>query len=450
MKIVILGVGKVGSTLTESFCAEGHEVCVIDRSEEKVAEIVNKFDSDGVVGNGLSSELLKEAGVADADYFIASTSGDESNILCCMLAKRLGAKHTVARVRDPQYFDEIDSLRDYLGLDVAFNPERRAALDIVKILKFPSARSVENFANGKALLVKFDIKSKNPLIGKSLMEINRDYKGKILFGVVERKEKAFIPRGDFVIAEDDSVYIIAPEADITAFTKTLKIFKPKAKSVYIIGGSKIAVYLAAELHKSGVEITLIERDKAKCDEYSQILPYVTVIHGDGSDREMLKEEGLFGADACVTLTGLDEENIIISLYAIQQNNIKTVTKVDRSSITDMIKTLGLDSIISPRTSIANYIIGYVRARQGEDSEGLCSLYKLVDKVEAVEFNVKNNFNGLDVPLKKLKIKKDTLIAGIIRNDKFIIPNGDAMFKNGDKVIVVTQESKIVELNDILR
>lgn len=450
MKIVILGVGKVGATLTESFCAEGHEVCVIDRIEEKVAEMVNKYDSDGMVGNGLSSSVLKEAGVCEADYFIASTSGDERNILCCVLAKKLGAKHTIARVRDPQYFDEVESLRDYLGLDVVFNPERRAALDIVKILKFPSAKSVDDFAGGKALLVKFDVKKDNPLVGKSLMEINGEYKGKVLFGVIERGNKAFIPKGDFVIQKDDSIYIIAPEEEITDFSKRLKIFKHKAKNVYIIGGSKVAVYLASELNKAGVSVTVIERNKEKCTELSETLPRITVIQGDGSDRDMLKEEGLFGADACVTLTGLDEENIIISLYAIQQNDIKTVTKVDRSSITDMIKTLGLDSIVSPRTSIANYIIGYVRARQSEDSEGLCSLYKLTDKVEAVEFNVNGDFKGLDVPLKNLKLKKNTLIGGIVRKGEFIIPNGETSFTCGDKVIIVTQENKIVEVNDILR
>lgn len=450
MKIIILGVGKVGATLTESFCLEGHEVCIIDMKENRISEYVNKLDVDGVTGNGLNGEALKEAGTENADFFIASTSGDETNILACVLAKKLGAKFTIARVRDPQYFADIENLRNHLGLDMVFNPERRTAKDIFKVLKFPSAKSIQNFAGGKALLIKFEIKKGNPIIGKTLIEISKQYSKKVLFGAVERDGKTIIPKGDFTILENDEVYIIGAEEEITAFCKALKIFKPRAKRVLIVGGSKTARYLAMDLAEVGTSITIIEKDKAKCQMLSQELPSVNVVCGDGSDHEVLKEEGLKTAEALVTLTDLDEQNIIISLFAKQGRGIKTITKVDKSSMEDMINSLGLDSVVSPKDSIANHIIAFVRAHHEHSSNELSSLYKLTSGVEATEFKVSSNFPLLGKSLKQMKIKNKMLIGGIVRNNGFILPGGDAVINEGDRVIVIGVDSKISEFKDILR
>lgn len=450
MKIIILGVGKVGSTLAESFCAEGHEVCIIDQNEKKITEYVNKIDVEGVAGNGLNGNILIEAGILDADCFIATTSWDETNILSCVLAKKLGAKFTIARVRAPEYFDDIGNLREHLGLDMIFNPERRTAYDIFKVLKFPSAESIENFAGGKALLIKFEIKKGNPIIGKTLIQTSKEYGNKILFGVVVRNGKSLIPKGDFVVEEDDEVYIIGSEDEITAFTKALKIFKHRIKHVLIIGANTISHYLAKELMSEGVDVTVIENDQEKCNKFSQELVGVNVVCGDGTNHDVLNEEGLKTAGALVTLTDIDEQNIIISLYAKESQGIKTVTKMDKDAMESIIKSLGLDSVVSPRISIANHIIAFVRSHQEHATEELCSLYKITSSIEAMEFKVSKNFDCKDKLLKQIKLKSKILIGGIVREGEFILPSGDSVIKENDRVIVISAEKGISELNDILR
>ena len=450
MKIIVVGVGKVGATLVENFVKEGHDVVVVDSEEKQVDYVVNHFDANGIVGSGLERTVLLEAGIETADFLIASTSRDELNILCCVLAKKLGVKNTIARVRDPQLFAEIDSMREYLGLDLAFNPELQTALEIAQVFKFPSAKSVDSFADGKALMVEFDIGENNPIIGKSLMQISIEYGYKLLFCMIRRGEKVIVPRGDTTIEENDAVYIIATENELAAFCKKLKIFKPRAKSVFIIGGGKIAYYLAKELLANGVAVKILETDKERCEELSAELVGATVLFGDGTDQTILDEEGLKDSDGCVTLTGMDEENVIVSLYAQQKSVDKIVTKVDRSSVAEMVKKLGLDTVISPRTVIANRIIMFIRAAQTEFSETIDSLYILNDKVEALEFTVGNDFDMQDSPLSKLKIKKDVLIGGIVRDGQYIFPSGDTCIHTGDKIIVVTTLKQIGGLSDIFR
>ena len=450
MKIIVVGAGKVGITLIENFVKEGHDVVVVDLNEKNVDFIVNHYDANGIVGSGLERQVLTDAGVASAEFLIASTSRDELNILCCVLAKKLGVKRTIARVRDPQMFVEIDNMREYLGLDLAFNPELQTALEIAQVLKFPSAKSVDSFADGKALMVEFDIGEKNPICGKSLMQISSEYGYKLLFCIIRRGDKVFIPRGDFTVMANDAVYIIAKESELAAFCKSLKIFKPRAKSVFIIGGGKIAYYLAKELLANGVAVKILESDKARCEELAVELTDATVLLGDGTDQNILDEEGLKDSDGCVTLTGIDEENVIISLYAQQKSVDKIVTKVDRTSISDMVKKLGLDTVVSPRNVIANRIIMFIRAAQAEFSEKIDALYILHDKVEALQFTVGDDFDMEDVPLFKLKIKKDVLIGGIVRDGEYIFPSGDAVIKNRDKVIVVTTLKQINCLADIFK
>ena len=450
MNIVIVGAGKVGETMTRNFLREKHDVVIIDSDYGTIENIVNRYDVKGIVGGGLERNTLLSAGVDKADILIACTPRDEMNILCCVLAKKIGVRRTVARVRDPEYFKEMENMRADLGLDFAFNPELATAREIAHVLKFPSARSVENFAGGRARMAEFEVVGNNPLIGKTLKQISRDYGNKILIGVVTRGEKVIIPHGDFVVEDEDLLHIIADEQDIVSFTKKLKIYKPRAKSVFIIGGGKIGYYLAQDLLAAGVSVKIVEKDEMRAVELSELLPAATVLVGDGTDQEVLDEENLKGNDACVTLTNMDEENVMISLYAKQSKVDKIITKIDRSSILKMVDILGLDTVVTPRNVIANDIVRYVRAYSSAADESADTLYKIGERAEALEFTVGEGFKGAEIPLKELEIKKSVLIGGIVRGDEFILPSGDSTLKVGDRVIVVSEERRITKLSQILK
>ncbi len=450
MNLVIVGVGKVGETLIQNFVQEKHDIIVIDAEASKVENAVNRYDVFGIVGSGLERASLNEAKVENADFVIACTSRDEVNILCCVLAKKLGAKRTVARVRDPEYFKEVDGMKDVLGLDYAFNPELHTAREISHVLKFPSAKNVDRFGSNRAVMAEFEVSADNPMIGKTLKQIAVEFKSKVLIGVVQRDKDCFIPNGDFVIEEDDQIFVISSEQQLVSFCKEVKLFKRRAKSAFIIGGGKIAYYLAKEIEKDGVSIKIVESDKNRAEELAESLPKATVILGDGTDQEILDEEDLKHSDACVVLTGMDEENVIISLYAKEKGVKKVVTKIDRTSIINMVEMLGLDTVVSPKDIIANHIVSFVRAHQSEAGGGINTLYKLYDKVEALEFTVAQSFPRKDVKLKDLSIRKNVLIGGIIRGDEFILPSGESSFQANDRVIVVTAVKQITDLAQILR
>jgi len=450
MKLLIVGAGKVGSTLVENLLNENHDIVVVDIDSVKLGEVANRYDVKGVVGGCLERGVLVDAGVSETDFFIACTPRDEVNILSCVLAKKLGARKTIARVRDPEFFKEMDNMKKDLGLDYFFNPEFRTAIEIAQVLRFPSADNVESFADGRANMVEFFISDINPLVGKSLMQISKDYNCKILIAMVSRGEEVIIPRGDFVIKKGDRIHILAPALEISNFSKKIKMFKHRAKSVFVIGGGKIAYYLTKELIGSGIDVKIIENDPDRAQVLSQSISKATVICGDGTEHELLDEERLKDSDACVTLTGIDEENVIISLYAESKGVGKVITKIDRSSVTDMVKKLGLSTVVSPRVAIANHIIRFVRAHQGDSGSGINTLYKFHDKVEALEFTVGENFDKQGVLLKDLQIKQNILIGGIVRGEEFILPKGDSALLKDDKVIVVTATKNITELNQILR
>ena len=450
MNLIIVGAGKVGSTLIQNCLNEDHDIVVVDIDDKVLGDLVNRYDVKGVIGGGLERDVLMEAGVESADFLIACTPRDEMNILCCVLGKKLGAKKTIARVRDPEYFKEMGNMKEDLGLDFFFNPEYRTAAEIASVLKFPSAKNVENFAGGIANMVEFPIGEGNPLVGKSLMQISKEYGRVCLIGMVTRGKDVFIPRGDFVIEQGDNIHVIASTAEIAAFSKKLKMFKPRAKNVFIVGGGKIAYYLAKELLSSGVDVKIVENDKGRAEALSKTLPNATIILGDGTEQEILDEESLKNSDACVTLTGMDEENVIISLYAQSKGVSKVITKVDRPSVLDMVQKLGLDTVVSPRICIANHILRFVRAHQADAGSGINTLYKFHDKVEALEFTVGENFAFEGVPLKDLQLKRDILIGGIVRGGEFILPKGESSFLKGDKVIVVAGARQINGLTEILR
>ena len=450
MNLVIVGAGKVGSTLVKNFLTEMHDIVVIDKDGAVLTDVVNRYDVQGVVGEGIERSALLEAGVQTADFFIACTPRDKINILSCVLAKKLGAKRTIARVRDPEFFKEMDAMKNDVGLDYYFNPERRTAVEIAEVLKFPSAKNVESFAGGRVTMVEFNVGAGNPLAGKSLMEITKEYKSKVLIAMVTRGEEVIIPRGDFVIEQGDNVHILATATEILDFSKKLKIFKPRAKSVLIAGGGKIAYYLAKDLLDAGVNVKIIESNKERAEELSVELEKATVVFGDATERELLDEEALKNSDACVAVTGKDELNVIISFYAMSKGVGKVITEVERTSLNDMVKKLSLDTVVSPREAIADHIIRFVRAHQADSGSGVNTLYKFHDKVEALEFTVEEDFNATNVNLKDLHVKNNILVGGIVRGEEFILPTGNTWLEKGDKVIIVTAVKSITKLSQILK
>lgn len=450
MNLVIVGVGKVGETLVENLIKEEHDVVVVDSDAIRVSNVVNRFDVNGVSGSALERNVLLSAGVDKADFVIACTNRDEMNILCCVMARKLGAKRTIARVRDPEYFKEMENMSEDLGLDYFFNPELNTAIEIAQVLKFPSAINVESFAHGRANMVEFYITEDNPIVGKTLSTIAKEYGNNVLVGMIQRGNEVIIPHGDSVIKKNDTVHIIGDETEISLFAKKIKTYKRKVKTAVIIGGGKVGYYLAKELINANVGVKIIENNKERAQELSEDLPLSNVILGDGTDENVLEEENLKNTDACITLTGMDEENVIVALYATQQGVEKVVAKVDRPSVLGMVKKLGLDTAVSPRLVIANHIVRYVRAHQSDNANNIKTLYKLHDKVEAIEFTVSDTFVGINSPIKNLKIKRGILIGGIVRDGQFILPSGDTKFKKGDRVIVVTALKQITALTQIIK
>ena len=449
MKIIILGVGKVGESLVKKFILEDHDIVVVDSNPSVVNFIVNKYDVTGKVGEGLKRDVLLDAGVKDCDFFIAATAVDETNIISSVLAKKLGAKFTISRVRDPETFKEMDNMKKDLGLDVFYNPEYRTAKEIVGDLKFPSAKSVESFANGRALMAEFLIPEGNALVGKTLKELRKLRGGEVLVAAVSRDDEIIIPHGDFTVKAGDCVHVVASETEMTEFCKLINVHAERAKVVFVIGGSKIAYYLAKELEGQKVQVKIIEKDKDSAYFLANMLPKARVLVGDGSDQDVLDEEGIMSADACITLTDMDELNVVISLYAKKLKISKVITKVDRSSVYAMTSQLGLETVISPREFIANYILRFIRAHKGEAGSGINTLYQIGDKVEALEFTAEKSFSGIDKPIKDLKLKRKVLLCGIIRGREFILPGGDVEIKENDRVIVISPARTISSIEQIL-
>ncbi len=450
MKLVIVGAGKIGSTLVEELSLEGHDIVVVDICDKTVESLVNKHDVIGIVGGGADREILKQAEVDKADFFIASTSRDELNVLCCMLAKKMGARMTIARVRDPEYYSEEQYMAEELGIDMLFNPELKTAEEMALILRYPTAISIDKFADGAVLMLQFLIQPNNPIIGKSVADIVKEYNTKILLSVVERNDEVYIPRGDFVINLGDRVYVTAGAEDISQFIKTLQIYKKRSKSVFVVGGGKIGYYLAKQLLADKVKVTLIDMDEDICKQLSETLPDAEILCGDGSDQEVLEEEDIASKDACVALTGIDEENVIISLYASTRNVPKVIAKVDRPTVAKMARQIGIDSAISPSSVIVNHILRFIRAHRPATTSRMDSLYKIGETAEAVEFKVTEQCAFLNTPLRDIAISKDYLVNGIVRDKQFILPSGDSQLMVGDDVLIVSAKNTLMDLNDILK
>ncbi len=451
MKIIIVGCGKVGELLTSYISAEGHDVTVVDTDQSIIADIVNEYDVLGVVGNGASNAVQMEAGAGKANLLIAVTASDELNIMCCMVARRLGARHTIARVRNPEYAEQIVFMHKEFGLSMAVNPEYDAAHEIQRIIRFPAALKVDTFCKGRVDLVEIKIGSEHPLCGRRLSELVSVCGVNVLVCAVKRGDKVIIPRGDFTPQAGDIIHITASHGDLVSFFKKLGISDKRIRSVMILGGGKIAYFLARRLENLGIGVKLVERDAERAEQLAELLPKSMIIRGDATDIDLLDEEGIADTDAAVTLTGVDEENIIISLYAAKCGVDKVITKVNRPGVIKLLSSIGLECVVSPKSITANSILRYLRGLEHSDSSSIETLYKLVDgKVEAIEFVAADGFDDIGVPIKNMKLRGDILIACIIRGNRVIYPHGDDTIELGDTVIIVAKtEQSVHDLDDIL-
>lgn len=451
MKVVIIGNGKVGSSLSSLLAREGHDVTVIDNKAEALKKTQYTQDIMCIEGNGATVDTQKEAEADKAGLVIACTAHDELNILCCLVAKKLGAQKTISRVRNPEYFRQMDLIRDDLGLSMVINPEWIAAEEISRILIFPAAAKVEVFEKGKVELVEHKLSDSSPICGMSLAEIYKRYKIKFLICAVQRNSNILIPGGDFILRSGDRINIAASHNDLEKFFMQIGTFINKVKTVMIIGGGRVCYYLASLLINVGMKVKIVEKNLERCKELAEKLPKASIINGDGTDQELLMEEGIAEADSFVALTGIDEENILISMFAKKSSNAKVIVKINRDNYSDLAAELGLDCLISPKYLTTSSILSYVRSLKNTSGSNIESLYHLVgNQVEAIEFRVGTRIPDLvGIPLKDVKLKRDILICAIIRKRHVIIPNGNDSIEIGDSVVVISKEHQFSDIEDIL-
>ncbi len=453
MRILVVGDGKVGHTLAEHLAREEHDVVIVDRSDEVLQRSEDTLDVLCVRGNGANAKTLMEAGVDKADILIAATAGDETNMLCCLIGKRLGAKYAIARIRDPEFNESLTLLQKELGIDMAINPERATAIEISRLLRFPFASNIESFAKGRVEMVEFRAQEKDVVIGHPLKDLSRRLHGipQVLYAAVERDGEVFIPNGDFSIAPGDRVHVAADMVTITAYFRFLGKNSLRVKNVMLLGGGRISYYLAKMIVPIGIHVALIELNGGKAEALSEMLPDVNVIHGDGTDQELLEQEGLTRMDAFVTLCDRDEENLMTGLFAVSQGVPKVIVKNNRVSYADIIGAMGLDSIVSPKSITCANILRYVRARVNGLGTKVEKLYRLMNgKAEALEFIARASDPYIGVPLKDLNMRRNTLVAVIVREGRVIVPFGNDHIEAGDSVVIIACESGISDLNEVIR
>ena len=450
MKIIIVGGGKTGATLAASLNDEGHDVIVIDFNADRISTICNNNDVMGLLGNGMNYSALSEAGIEDADLLIAVTGSDEQNLLCSLFAKKNDHCSTIARIRNPMYLKETEFIKEQVGLSMVINPEFAGAMEISQLLRFPSAIEVSTFARGRAEMLTFKIPEGSILDGKNLTYVRSKLESNVLFCSIERDDQFTIPSGTFELKAGDKATVMIEASQAHQFFQTIKYDTHSIKSAMIIGGGTISFYLAQILLNSHIAVKIIERDEARCNELAELLPNAMIIHGDATDKNLLMEEGITTTDAFVALTGFDEENVLLSLYAKEMADSKVITKVDRPIFTELGESLNLDSIIQLRHITTEHILQLVRAKQNAMGNNVETLYRLFDgKVEAVEFNISQNAQGIGIPLRKMNLKKNLIICGINRGKRFILPDGDTTIQPGDRVIVVAGQTKLNDFKDIL-
>lgn len=451
MKIVIVGCGNVGATLAEQLSKEGHNITIVDEKEEVVKDISNTYDVMGIVGNGAVYSTQLEAGVNKADLMIAVTGKDELNLLCCLIAKKAGGCHTVARVSDPIYYKEIAYIKEELGLSLVINPEYAVANEISRLLKFPSALRIDTFTKGRVELVKYRIGDGSVLADMSLKEVSSKFKSDILICIVEHGEELFIPNGDFILKNGDEITIVAASVKIATFFRKIGIPTMRAKATMIIGGGETSYYLAKQLIDMGIQVKIIDKSKERCNELCELLPEAIIINGDGTDRETLMEEGMDKTEAFVSMTNFDEENIMLSLFAKSLSKAKIITRVHRIAYDEIIDNMDLGSIIYPKYVTAEFIIKFVRAMHNSLGSNIETLYRLNDnRVEALEFLIREDCPLIGIPLQELKLKKNILVCSINHRGNIQTPSGQSVMNIGDTVVVVTTTTGFHDIRDILR
>lgn len=451
MKIIIVGCGKIGVTILSSLVAEGHDVIAVDNNPDAIAEISNVYDVMCVTGNGADCDTLAEAGVSNAGLFVAVTGSDELNMLSCFIARRMGATHTIARIRNPEFNDSsLGFMRQQLDLSMSINPEQLASEELYNILKLPGAVNIETFSNRNFQMAEFIVRSDSPLIGVPLPDLRKQYRANFLICTVQRDDRVFIPDGSCVLQDHDRIGVIANPTELHKLFRLIGKQKKQLRNVMVLGASTIAYYLAEKLIASNNSVKIIEQDRERCLEFSDKLPEVVMIHGDGAQQELLVEEGIRSVDAFLTLTGMDEQNILVSCYAASQKVPKVITKVNRDELAYIGRKLGLDSIVSPKKIISDILVRYARALNNSEGSKMETMYKIMDgQAEAAEFIVEEDFKYINIPLREMRLKPQTLIAGIIRGRKTVIPSGDDQIMAGDHVIVITAGRQLNDLRDIL-
>ena len=450
MQIIIVGCGKVGMALAAKLSVEDHNITVVDTDSNALQMVANTYDVRGIVGNGASYSVLAEADLDQTDLIIAVTESDELNLLCCVIAKKAGRCQTIARVRNPIYIDERIFIKEELGLSMIINPEFAAAMEISRLLCFPSAIEIDTFAKGRVEMLRLRISDTCILDGMALKRLPSSLGCDILICAVERNEEVTIPSGDFILRVGDTLSMVASHKNAAKFFHKIGLKTHQVKNTMLIGGGQISVYLAQILQKMGIMVKIIELNERRCEELCDLRPKAIIICGDGSDEELLREERIDQMDSVVTLTGIDEENIILSLFAKTKVKVKTVTKLNRLQINEVIRSLDLDSVVYPKHLTAEAILQYVRATQNSIGSNVETLYKLIDdKVEALEFHIQKHSRVANICLQELKIREDVLVACISRNGKVIIPGGRDKILPGDSVVVVTTCSGLTDVENIL-
>ena len=450
MKIIIVGCGKVGLTLIEQLSREGHDLTLIDQSKDVVETVTNKYDIMGMVGNGASYHVQVEAGIEEANLLIAVTESDELNLLCCMIAKKSSNCQTIARVRNPEYSRDVNSIKSKLGLAMVINPEHAAAREAARLLRTPSAIKVDTFVKGRVELLKLKIEPGSVLHGIRLMDMPHKLHCNVLVCVVQREDEVIIPKGNFVLQEKDIISIVASPKKADEFFRKIGMDHGKVKDAMIVGGGDLTYYLTEELLSMGIGVTIIEKDMNRCNFLSEHLPKATIIHGDGSERQILEEEGLAGAEAFLSLTDMDEENIMMSLFAKSCSEAKLVTKINKIAFDDIISQLDIGSIICPKQVTAENIVRYVRGMENSLGINIETLYRIIeDKAEALEFLIQKGSPVIGIPLQEMKLKKNVLICCINHAGQIITPRGSDVIHEMDTVIVVTTETGFSDIADIL-
>ncbi len=452
MRILIVGNGKVGHAVAEQLTREEHDVVVIDKNEEVLERCQDTLDVLCIRGNGANARTLIDAGVEKADFIVATTASDETNMLCCLIAKRLGARYTIARIRDPEYNESLSMLQHETSIDNAINPERATALEISRLLRFPFAINIETFAKGQIEMVEFRVQANDIIVGCTLRTLSTHLPGlpRVLYAIVERNGEIIIPNGDFVIQVNDRVHVAGDMVTITNYFRFLGKHSLRVKNVMLLGGGRISYYLAKMIVPMGMHVAMIEIDPPKAASLSESLPHVNVILGDGTDQELLSQEGLSSMDAFIAISNRDEENLMTGLFAVRQGVPKVIVKNNRIAYADIISGMGLDSMVSPKNITCSTILRYVRALMNSDGTKVERLYRLLnDRVEALEFIARASDSYIGIPLKNLNIRKNALVAVIARQGKVIVPFGDDKIEEGDHVVIIVCENGIDDLNEVI-